>query len=343
MQRRLGVLVVGAGSIGERHLRCLIDTGRCDVAVCEPRDAVRARIAETYGTANAFASTDEALSGGFDSVVIATPAPTHIQLARQAVGAGMAALIEKPLAVSEAGVTELIEEARAQGLATGVAYVYRAHPALRAMRDAIAAGRFGAPLQLVAVSGQHFPTYRPAFASTYYASHADGGGAIQDALTHIFNAAEWLVGPITRIAADAAHLKLPGVEVEDTVQAIARHGDVLASYSLNQHQAPNEMMLTVICERGTVRFDLLKHAWRWMVDPETPWQEEAADIPSRDAWFTAQEHAWLDTVERKTPPLCSLEEGLQTLRVNLAALASVRQSGAWVTVAPNERKAVAHA
>src|SRR5690606_32808909 len=126
----------------------------------------------------------------------------------------------------------------------GVAYVYRAHPALEEMRQAIASGRFGRPVELVAVLGQHFPFYRPAYRTIYYRDRATGGGAIQDALTHVLNAGEWLVGPITRLACDAEHLVLDGVDVEDTVHLLARHGRVMASYSLNQHQAPNESTIT---------------------------------------------------------------------------------------------------
>jgi predicted dehydrogenase len=51
---------------------------------------------------------------------------------------------------------------------------------------------------------------------------------VQDALTHTINAAQWLVGNIDRVVADAAHLALEGVDVEDTVNVLARHGGVLA-------------------------------------------------------------------------------------------------------------------
>ncbi len=39
----------------------------------------------------------------------------------------------------------------------------------------------------------------------YYARWSTGGGAIQDALTHLINAAEYLVGPTNRVMADAAN------------------------------------------------------------------------------------------------------------------------------------------
>ncbi len=48
------------------------------------------------------------------------------------------------------------------------------------------------------------------------------GGGNQNALTHLINAGEWLIGPVDRILADAAHQLLPGVDVEDTVHVIAR-------------------------------------------------------------------------------------------------------------------------
>src|SRR5262249_2492689 len=95
---------------------------------------------------------------------------------------------------------------------------------------------------------------------------------------------------------------------------------------------PNEVTLTIVCERGTARFELHSHRWRWMTTPGDPWQDEAIAPLERDALFLAQAGAFLDVVEGRGTPACSLDEGLQTLRVNLAALASV-QAQRWETVA----------
>ncbi len=212
-----------------------------------------------------------------------------------------------------------------------VAYVYRSFPALVAMREALASGRFGRPVEVVAVAGQNFPTYRPAYRETYYVDRATGGGAIQDALTHLLDAGGWLVGPIDRLVADAAHRVLAGVDVEDTVHVLARHDDVLASYSLNQHQAPNEVTLTVVCQRGTLRWESHAHRWRWMIEPDEPWHDEPYEPQPRDAAFVAQADNFLDAIEGHAEPRCPLADGVQTLRVNLAALASLK-SGGWQTI-----------
>jgi predicted dehydrogenase len=337
------VLVIGVGSIGERHLRCFQATGRCELSLVEINSALRQMIAERYGV-QGFASLDEALEQPIGSrpsaAVVCTPAHLHLPLATRLADAGIHLVIEKPLSTSLEGIDTLRQAIERRGVTCSVAYVYRAHPVLTAMREAIASGRFGQPLELVAVGGQHFPTYRPAYRDIYYKDRATGGGAIQDALTHIVNAGEWLVGPVTRLVADAAHQRLEGVSVEDTVHVLARHRfqdqpDVLASYSLNQHQAANENTITVVCERGTVRFEGHENRWRWLTTPGEAWHDEQHPPLERDAMFIAQANQFLDAVEGLRPVACSLAEGLQTLRVNLAALASV--DGGWQTI---EREAM---
>jgi predicted dehydrogenase len=330
MSRLPHVLIVGVGSIGERHLRCFHSTGRALVSFVEINEGLRTTIGNRYG-AQGFAGIDEALTLRPDAAVIATPANHHVEIATKLAAAGLHLLIEKPLDVCTDGASQLEETAQERGLVIAVAYVYRCFPALAAMREAVLSGRFGKPVELVAVCGQNFPTYRPAYRDTYYTNRATGGGAIQDALTHLLNAGEWLAGPIDRLVADAAHCMLEGVDVEDTVHLLARHGKVLASYSLNQHQAANETTLTVICERGVARWESHMHHWRWMVHPDEPWNDESHDPLPRDAAFIAQANAFLDAVAGASPPLCSLTEGLQTLRVNLAALASI-QAGGWQVV-----------
>ncbi len=257
--QRHTVLIIGVGSIGERHLRCFQQTGRADVRLVEINPELRRTVAERYGIRECYADLDSRSRTRPRSPSWPPRAQTHIPIATRLAEAGVHLLIEKPLSTSEAGIDRLQEILRAKSLIAGVAYVHRAHPLLQAMRQAILELRFGRPVELVVVTGQNFPTYRPAYRTIYYNNHATGGGAIQDALTHMLNAGEWLVGPINRLVADAAHQVLDGVEVEDTAHVLARQGSVLASYSLNQHQWPNELSLTVLCEQGAARYEAHAH------------------------------------------------------------------------------------
>lgn len=327
------VLVIGVGSIGERHLRCFQKTGRCEVALCEPNAELRSTIAQRYGVEGAYESLDAAALDQFAAAVICTPAPLHVSMARQLVEAGLHVLIEKPLSINMEGVDALTQALRDRQRVGAVAYVHRANPLLAGMKQAIEGGWIGEPMQVVCVNGQHFPTFRPAYREIYYNSHAMGGGAIQDALTHIINAAEWLVGPVDRLAADASHQVLEGVDVEDTVHLLARHGSVMGSFSLNQFQAPNELALQVNGTEGSCRYEPNAARWRWMRHGDEEWHTETCGELDRDSGFIAQAEAFLDCIDGvRDRPLCTVEEGAQTLRVNLAALRSAADEGKFVRV-----------
>lgn len=313
------LLVIGCGSIGERHLRCFQRTGRARVTACESHPELAGRIGATYGV-EVLADWQTALARGFDGVVICTPAPAHVPLATAALRAGAHVLVEKPLSHSLEGLDELFAARAAARRAVAVAYVLHVYPVLAAARDFLARGEFGPVRQATATAGQCFPRFRPAYASTYYRDRATGGGAIQDALTHTVNWVESVLGPADSVLCDCAHLVLPDVTVEDTVHVASRHGDALASFSLNQFQAPNELACQFNAAGGSVRVELPAGRWGTCAQGEAGWQWRQLPALDRDGPFLLQAEAFLDLMAGAPSRLCSLEAGAQTLRFNLAAL-----------------------
>jgi len=224
------ILVVGCGSIGERHLRCFLKTGRAQLTACDTSSALLQRIQQEYQVPG-FASLPAALAAqNFDGVIICTPAHTHVGLALTALRAGSGLLIEKTLSTGFEQIEELKREVVRMKRFVGIAYVYHFMPAVRAAREFLRTAALGRPLQVSVVAGQHFPTFRPAYRDIYYNRHETGGGAIQGALTHLVNAVEWLVGPTSKVSCEAAHQVLEGVTVEDTVSVTARNQDVVVTY-----------------------------------------------------------------------------------------------------------------
>lgn len=323
------ILVVGVGSIGERHVRCFLGSGRARVSVCEPNADLRENVCSEYEVQESYADVLEALNGrAFDAAVICVPAHLHIPIAQQLAEAGLHLLIEKPLSTGLSGLDQLSSTLVAHNLQCVIGYTWRSHPASLAMKQAIDSGVYGSPLQVVTTSGQHFPTYRPGYLNTYYASHESGGGCIQDSLTHLLNLTEWFVGPIRAISADAAHKRLEGVGVEDMAHCMTRHGDVLGSFAQNQFQAPNETTITVACEGATLQMRTHHCDFGVMTDPDTSWQRQVLGPLGRDDTYVSQTAAFLAALDGDQPPRCTLAEGWQTLKVNLAALRSA-ESRCW--------------
>lgn len=324
------LLVIGCGSIGERHLRCFKGTGRAHVTACDANPALLKAMVETYQVETA-SDWEKALSERtFDAVVICTPAHLHVSMALRVLQRGCHVLIEKPLSQSLAGVDDLVRVHASSGREASVAYVLHVYPLLIQTRDFLRSGEFGEIKHVTSTSGQYFPGGRPAhtahYSQTYYRDRKTGGGAIQDALTHTVNWVESVIGPTDSVLCDCAHQVLPGVTVEDTVNVSARNGDILVNYTLNQFQAPNESTLQFNTAIGSVKIEFHRRRWGTFRLGDSEWKWRDVPPADRDAPFVAQANAFLDQIEGQPSRLCSLPAAVQTLRFNLAALAAADTS-----------------
>jgi predicted dehydrogenase len=325
----LNVLVVGGGSIGERHLRCFQQIG-CRMALCETSDERRAHLFVRYGLETSFASVAEATGTHWDAVVICTPAHLHADHAIELARCTPALLIEKPLSTQTDDVPRLSQALA--GKVVQVAYVLRAHGATQQVRHWLAEGRIGTLHEVTVLAGQHFPTFRPAYRNIYYARHESGGGAIQDAATHLFDLVQHLAGPLDWVFCDAAHQELPGVEVEDTVHVIGRAGGAMVSIALNQFMAPNETHVQLNGAQGSLAIRFHEQRAGMFLHGDAAWTWTEPLVRERDDLFRAQAEWFLAAATGSKPPLCSLAEGAAALLVNLAALESARL-GKRVTIA----------
>ena len=330
------ILVIGAGSIGERHIRCFLKTGRARASVCEIDRALLDRMEIDYDLSQSYGDLGDALSSKPKAVVIAAPAHLHISMAIRAVEAGCHLLIEKPLSTDISGVEDLKRRVLEQRLVAQVGYTLRHHPLVAKVKDEIVQGRWGLPLQLTIMSGQHFPAHRPAYREVYYARHETGGGAVQDGLTHFLDIAQWWLGSIDRLTGDMEHLSLEGVEVEDTVNVLARHGDIMGSYHFNQHQYPNESVFTLVCERGTLRLELCANRLRIMDRPDGDWEDEISNAFQRDDIFVSQANSFLDAIEGQPSIACTIDEAKHTTSCHTALLEEAKQSPRWQYVNKSE-------
>lgn len=326
------VLVIGAGSIGERHLRCFQTTGRADVAVCDLNGELRQTVAERYGNIPAYENFEDAIDDGYTAAVVAAPGQFHVPMSTKLAGRGMHVLCEKPLSTSMDGIDELRAAVNSGGVTFVVGYTWRSNPVMQSVKQALDSGDYGTPVQLVLVTGSHWPYFRPAYnVVPYFQKRESGGGVIQDAFTHMVNLGEWLVGPVTSLTADHAHLLLEGITVEDTTHVIARHGSVLANYAVNLTQTYTEVGFNIVTDKGTLRAQAHRSRWRWLDKPDGEWRDTTFAPVERDDPYISQANAFLDAIEGKGPIRCTLEEGIQTLKVNLAALKAADEHS-WQTI-----------
>lgn len=100
-------LVIGCGSIGERHIRNLKSPLATDVIACDIRKERLRLIEERYGI-ETYGDIEKALAQQVSAVLICTPTSTHIPVALAAANRGYHLFIEKPLAHALDGIDQLI-------------------------------------------------------------------------------------------------------------------------------------------------------------------------------------------------------------------------------------------
>jgi len=324
------VLIVGGGSIGERHARCFINSGRAEVSLCESRPERRREMAEKYALAGTFEDFDRVDLSGFDAAVICVPANLHVPLALRAVQAGLHVLIEKPLSVSMEGVDELERTSQEKELTVGVAFVRRAMPVHQLARDVLDVGRIGKVLDVVCTVGYDHRAARPDYRQTYEVHRAMGGGVINDVISHLANLIQWHLGPVRDVTTWCENLVLEDMDAEDTVTMLLRFKETRATATVHcsMWQAGRIEHVTFAGTDGTIFCDLFAGKVGVFLRERNEWDWKEADMLPRDskgqadAPFMTEAENFMDALEGKATVLCTLEEAAHTLRVCIAATRS---------------------
>lgn len=318
------VLIIGSGGIGRRHLRGYLATGRASLSIVEPHAERRAEAEEMFPLEASYAALEEADLSSYDLAVICAPAHLHVPLMQRCAEAGLAFMVEKPLAVTMDGVDAAIAAVRKSGVLARVGYIRRIAPELLAVREGIANGKIGDLRLVYANSGQEFPKYRPDFQRTYYARPEMGGGAILDAASHTFDMLIWLMGRPVAVGAMHDRLVLQGTETEDTCLVnICFESGAMANVTINQFQKPNIARTEFIGTKGNLT---LNHSILSFADDDSGQDKETHDfmdglVPTEahQARFAIQANAMLDALEGKPCHLATLEEARLNLMVALGA------------------------
>lgn len=320
----LSLLLVGGGLMGERHLVAFEEMSQVEMSVCEQDAGRLEQLAQRHEIADQFDSVTSALERGWDGVVVATPAHTHVPIGVEFTRRGIPVLVEKPLALTAAGVEDWIDLEKETGAPVMVGYPFRCHRLVAELRRLVDAGEIGDPVQIVVSRGADLAARRPDYASTYYASEESGGGIIHDILTHALNLCEWIVGPVSWLECDAAHMVLPGVEVPDTVHVIARHGATMASYSIAQHHSVAHFSVEIHGTKGSLRAEVFKDSLERSSGPDGTWIPVSVSSSANESMLVSQAKTFLEVIAGRAEPPCDLVGGLETLNSVGAANDSAR-------------------
>jgi UDP-N-acetyl-2-amino-2-deoxyglucuronate dehydrogenase len=358
------IALVGCGAIGELVARHVYAQATPDefrlVAAIDPQPERRQAVATALGVP-AYPSTRAAVDDGvvIDAADIRTPHAGHADTAEDALARGWHVLVEKPLATTLADADRIRRAVAAAGRVAAVAENYPHIAAVRAAREAIAAGAVGDVLTLR--STRAFTLDGVWLRDGWRRGGGASAGLLLDQGTHHTSLLRYLGGPITEVAAlasaPAALTSTPGApEVPgtppttpataapsgraDTFLLTVRFASGLAAQSLYSWTAfplAAEAEGTVVGSRGRIEI-------RVDYDSDgggaTIWDEQSPDgrvlSPAENYYdsHTAIVRDWVTAIRSGRTPLVTLDDGLADLAVVLAAERSRQDGGRPVPVAP---------
>ncbi|HAS90228.1 MAG TPA: oxidoreductase [Desulfovibrio sp.] len=139
----LKVAVIGSGYWGKNLVRNYDRIGALKM-ICDTNEETLARFKEQYPEVETALSYSEVLSKKFiDGIIIATPAETHFNLAKEALLAGKHVYVEKPLVLNEGEAEELISLAKDRKLILMVGHLLQYHPIFVELKKMVETGELG--------------------------------------------------------------------------------------------------------------------------------------------------------------------------------------------------------
>jgi len=197
------------------------------LSVVMRRDGDKARdFAERHGVPR---WTDDARSviegDDVDAVYIATPVDTHASYALAVAEAGKPCYVEKPMARNHAECQRMVEAFEEAGVPLFVAYYRRALPRFVEAKRLIDAGHLGrvVGVSLRCTEPRHRQAARDPLPWRLVAGQS-GGGIFFDLGSHMLDAVDFLLGPLTNVQGEARNLASDH-DVEDTVSMRFEVGD----------------------------------------------------------------------------------------------------------------------
>ena len=317
------ILVIGSGSIGQRHIRNLHAIGIKYIGACDPDPNRLAPMVEEIGV-QPFANFDRALELiEPDVVFVCTPPIFHIPQALKAIKHGAHVFIEKPLSHNIVGIDELVVEAEARQRKVQVGYNLRFHPGLQMVKELIDYDKIGCTLWARAEAGQYLPDWRPwqDYRQSYTARQDMGGGIILDG-SHEIDYIIWLLGKPIEVACMAGKVSKLEVDVEDCASILLRFANgVQADIHIDFIQQGYSRSCKIVGENGTIIWDYAANEVSIYSANTKSWETKSYTFSNNDMYMLEIRH-FIDSINNMIMPSVDLQQAELVLRVALAAKSS---------------------
>jgi scyllo-inositol 2-dehydrogenase (NADP+) len=275
-----------------------------------------------------------------DLVVVATPNASHVPVALAAIAAGLAVVVDKPVAVTTAEVHRLRDAAAAAGALISVYHNRRWDADALTVRRLLADGALGRVHRFES----RYERWLPEVDANAWREQPDeeaAGGLLYDLGSHLVDQALDFFGPVDAVYAEVA-ARRPGARVDDDFFVALRHRGGTTSHLwasvLAADHGPRFRVLgstAAYVKHGMdVQEDALGRGGSprdagWGVEPEAAWgvlgtPAQRTTVPSEPGAYQAYYVAVRDALRGVGPLPVTIDQAAQVIAVIEAARQSAR-------------------
>lgn len=321
------LFVVGAGSIGRRHIANA--SSLAEVIVYDREQERVDDVVKRYGVTGCN-SFEDAMQASPQAAIIATPHTSHVEYATRLIKAGCDVLVEKPVSDQIESARQLVNLAEGLNRQLRVVCNMRFHPGPANLKTHLK--NIGKPLFARAHFGQWLPEMRSHvdYRQLYCAQNRLAGGVVLDNI-HEFDYLCWILGPIVKVSSSVDHISDLEIDVEDYASInILHENSTHSSIQLDYLRAYKRRGCEIVGSEGSLLWEsegaqperctvrlYRRDAKEWQMLYETP------DLDANAMYLTLLEK-FIDSVNGMiVPDLLDGHMAVEELKAALAARAEV--------------------
>lgn len=313
------ILIVGYGSIGQRHAKNLYTLGVSKLIVLHSRK--NKKYSQELPSVTHVFSLAEALKHTPTIAFITNPTNKHIATAQALATAGCHLFIEKPLSNSTQGVSSLIKTIRRKKIITMIGCNQRFHPQLQDIYRRIHTGEIGNVLSANFTVGQYLPDWHPQedYRLSYAARRKMGGGPILT-LIHELDYADWLLGPFNTVTCVARRTSKLKIDTEDTAAIIltTKRSSIIEVHA-DYIQRAMSRKYEIHGTKGSLVWDYTSSTLKVFNIHKKNWVTTKIQVNNRNDMFLSQTQYFLKHVAAKTKTMNPVENAFRILKIALLA------------------------
>jgi inositol 2-dehydrogenase len=329
-RRCLAVGLIGVGRLGRVYARDLatrIPETRL-AAVADINRGAAQDVASEFAIPASYESPDALIDDpAVEAVVIVASTHAHHDIVIQSVRAGKPTFCEKPLALSLRECRDMQDAIEKSGTFFQMGFMRRFDPGYEAAKRQVDDGKIGRPVLFKSTSRDPF------LPSLDYVKPSSSGGILVDMGIHDFDLARWFMGEVDSVSAIGGVLAYPELsavgDIDNAVASLVFSDGRLGVIDLTRNGIYGYDIATeILGTEGTVRIGYLRETPITMLTKNSVTHDTVPYFMERfERAYTRQLQDFAQNVLNGRPPSVTLHDGIEALRIALAAGKSLESGG----------------